>query len=109
MAKRAAPKETSLPLVFALVFFVLTTIAFGVMWYMQYSDQAGMPRRPHIEATLTIAGCSPCLSSGNACRMSSAGAKKFTSMIFRRTASLESAKCPKLPMPALFTSTSRPP
>src|SRR5262245_11947507 len=38
MAKRA-PKETSLPLVVALVFFVLTTIAFGVMWYMQYSDQ----------------------------------------------------------------------
>jgi hypothetical protein len=38
MAKRA-PKETSLPLVISLVFFVLTTIAFGVMWYMQYSDQ----------------------------------------------------------------------
>jgi len=38
MAKRA-PKETSTPLVVALVFFVLTTIAFGVMWYMQYSDQ----------------------------------------------------------------------
>ncbi len=38
MAKKAA-KETSLPLVISLVFFVLTTIAFGVMWYMQYSDQ----------------------------------------------------------------------
>jgi hypothetical protein len=38
MAKKAS-KETSLPLVFALVFFVLTTIAFGVMWYMQYQDQ----------------------------------------------------------------------
>jgi hypothetical protein len=38
MAKRA-PKETNLPVVVALVFFVLTTIAFGVMWYMQYSDQ----------------------------------------------------------------------
>ena len=38
MAKRAS-KETSLPLVISLVFFVLTTIAFGVMWYMQYSDQ----------------------------------------------------------------------
>lgn len=38
MAKRT-PKETSTPLIFALVFFVLTTIAFGVMWYMQYSDQ----------------------------------------------------------------------
>ena len=34
MAKRA-PKETSTPLVVALVFFVLTTIAFGVMWYMR--------------------------------------------------------------------------
>lgn len=38
MAKKAA-KETSLPLVISLVFFVLTTITFGVMWYMQYSDQ----------------------------------------------------------------------
>ncbi len=38
MAKKA-PKETSLALVISLVFFVLTTIAFGVMWYMQYSDQ----------------------------------------------------------------------
>ena len=38
MAKRA-PKETNLPLVISLVFFVITTIAFGVMWYMQYSDQ----------------------------------------------------------------------
>lgn len=38
MAKKA-PKETSLPLVISLVFFVLTTIAFGVMWYMQFSDQ----------------------------------------------------------------------
>src|SRR5262249_8787826 len=37
MAKK--PQETSLPLVVALVFFVLTTIAFGVLWYMQYSDQ----------------------------------------------------------------------
>jgi len=38
MAKKA-PKETSTPLIIALVFFVLTTIAFGVMWYMQFSDQ----------------------------------------------------------------------
>jgi hypothetical protein len=38
MAKRAA-KETSTPLIVALVFFVLTTITFGVMWYMQFSDQ----------------------------------------------------------------------
>jgi hypothetical protein len=38
MAKRVA-KETSTPLIVALVFFVLTTIAFGVMWYMQFSDQ----------------------------------------------------------------------
>lgn len=37
MAKKS--KETSTPLVFALVFFVLTTIAFGVMWYLAYSDQ----------------------------------------------------------------------
>jgi hypothetical protein len=37
MAKKAA-KETSTPLVFALVFFVLTTIAFGVMWYMGMAD-----------------------------------------------------------------------
>jgi len=40
MAKKAAAgKETSLPLILALVFFVLTTIAFGVMWYMQFADQ----------------------------------------------------------------------
>src|SRR5262245_6964409 len=38
MAKRVA-KETSTPLVVALVFFVLTTITFGVLWYMEYSDQ----------------------------------------------------------------------
>lgn len=38
MAKRAT-KETSTPLIVALVFFVLTTITFGVLWYMQYSDQ----------------------------------------------------------------------
>jgi prefoldin subunit 5 len=37
MAKK--PKETSTPLVFALVFFILTTVAFGVMWYLAYSDQ----------------------------------------------------------------------
>jgi hypothetical protein len=37
MAK-SKPKETSVPLIFALVFFVLTTIAFGVMWYLSYSD-----------------------------------------------------------------------
>jgi len=40
MAKKAAPgKETSLPLILALVFFVLTTITFGVLWYMQFADQ----------------------------------------------------------------------
>jgi hypothetical protein len=37
MAKK--PNEPSLPLILALVFFVLTTIAFGVMWYMTYSEQ----------------------------------------------------------------------
>ncbi|MBA4186658.1 MAG: hypothetical protein C0467_01430 [Planctomycetaceae bacterium] len=40
MAKKAAAtKETSMPLVFALVFFVLTTIAFGVLWYMEFADR----------------------------------------------------------------------
>jgi hypothetical protein len=34
----AKSKETSTPLISALVFFVLTTIAFGVMWYLAYSD-----------------------------------------------------------------------
>jgi hypothetical protein len=38
MAKKTA-KETSLPLVISLVFFVLTTITFGVLWYTTYSDQ----------------------------------------------------------------------
>lgn len=37
MAKSKS-KETSVPLIFALVFFILTTIAFGVMWYLAYSD-----------------------------------------------------------------------
>lgn len=37
MAK-AKSKETSVPLIFALVFFILTTIAFGVMWYLAFSD-----------------------------------------------------------------------
>ena len=36
MAKKA--KETSTPLVFSLVFFILTTIAFGVMWYLSFSE-----------------------------------------------------------------------
>jgi hypothetical protein len=39
MAKKPG-RESSVPLVLALVFFVLTTIAFGVLWYMQYSEQA---------------------------------------------------------------------
>lgn len=39
MAKSKSKGETNLPLIIALVFFVLTTIAFGVLWYMQYSDQ----------------------------------------------------------------------
>lgn len=38
MAKKPG-KETSVPLILALVFFVLTTIAFGVLWYMQFSEQ----------------------------------------------------------------------
>jgi hypothetical protein len=38
MAKKPG-KETSVPLILALVFFVLTTITFGVMWYMQFSEQ----------------------------------------------------------------------
>lgn len=37
MAKSKS-KETSIPLIFALVFFILSTIAFGVMWYMSYSE-----------------------------------------------------------------------
>ncbi|QJW94123.1 hypothetical protein [Frigoriglobus tundricola] len=32
------PKETNVPLIFALVFFILTTIAFGVMWYLAFAD-----------------------------------------------------------------------
>lgn len=34
----AKTKEASTPLICALVFFVLTTIAFGVMWYLSHSD-----------------------------------------------------------------------
>ena len=36
MAKKA--KETNVPLIFALVFFILTSIAFGVMWYLSLAD-----------------------------------------------------------------------
>jgi hypothetical protein len=39
MAKKSSKETTNLPLVISLVFFVLTTIAFGVMWYMAYSEQ----------------------------------------------------------------------
>ncbi len=40
MAKKAASgKETSMPLVFALVLFVLSTITFGVLWYMEFADR----------------------------------------------------------------------
>ncbi|HEX4611935.1 MAG TPA: hypothetical protein VH092_27310, partial [Urbifossiella sp.] len=38
MAKKPA-KETSLPVVVSLVFFVLTTIGLGVFVYVLYSDQ----------------------------------------------------------------------
>ena len=34
----ARKKETNVPLILALVLFILTTIAFGVMWYLSYSD-----------------------------------------------------------------------
>jgi hypothetical protein len=37
MAKSKS-KETSVPLIFALVFFILTTITFGVMWYLSLAD-----------------------------------------------------------------------
>lgn len=39
MAKKSAKETTNLPLVISLVFFVLTTIAFGVMWYLAHSEQ----------------------------------------------------------------------
>ncbi|MDB5313514.1 MAG: hypothetical protein JWO38_7716 [Gemmataceae bacterium] len=39
MAKTRAAKETSLPVIIALVFFVLTTIGLGVFVYVLYSDQ----------------------------------------------------------------------
>jgi hypothetical protein len=38
MAKKAA-KETSMPLVIALILFVLTTIAFGVLWYTEFAEK----------------------------------------------------------------------
>lgn len=40
MAKKAASgKETSVPLVIALVFFVLMSVTFGVLWYMEYAER----------------------------------------------------------------------
>ena len=67
----------------------------------EYSVQAGMPRRPHIEATLTMAGCRPWRSTGMARRISSAGAKKLTSMTCRRISSVQSAKWPEAPDPGI--------
>ena len=48
------------------------------------ASRPASPRRPHIEATLTMAGCRPCVRIGMAERISSAGAKKLTSMTCRR-------------------------
>src|SRR5439155_1463379 len=74
----------------------------------EYSDHAGIALRPHMEATLTMAGCSPLVRIGMARRISSAGAKKLTSMICRRISSVEFAKYAQLAMPALLIRTSRP-
>ena len=38
MAKKPV-KEASTALILATVFFVLTTIAFGVMWYMEFAEK----------------------------------------------------------------------
>ncbi|MFM8274963.1 MAG: hypothetical protein ACKODX_21890 [Gemmata sp.] len=49
----AKSKETSVPLIFALVFFVLATIAFGVMWYLSFSDmETHVAARKKAEADL---------------------------------------------------------
>src|SRR5437773_692394 len=39
MAKTRQAKETSLPVIIALVFFIVTTIGLGVFVYVLYSDQ----------------------------------------------------------------------
>jgi hypothetical protein len=44
MAK-SVPKESSTPVIVALVFFVLTTIAFGVLWYMEYSERGAVAQQ----------------------------------------------------------------
>ncbi|MBA4067365.1 MAG: hypothetical protein C0501_27380 [Isosphaera sp.] len=54
MAKKVA-KETSTPLIVALVFFVLTTIAFGVMWYMEYAERENNAAKVKAEADKTKA------------------------------------------------------
>jgi hypothetical protein len=41
MAKTKTKKDSTLPLVIALVFFVITTIAFGIMWYTTNDQIAG--------------------------------------------------------------------
>ena len=70
----------------------------------------GNPLRPEIDATFRIAG-SPAdfVKEGKHKRAISAGTKKLISMIRRRTSSLEVLNSPKLQMPALLISTSKPP
>ena len=75
----------------------------------EYSGHAGIPRRPHIDDTFTMAGSFPFVRCGIAKWINSAGARKLTSMTRRLISSVESAKWPQLATPALFTSTSRPP
>ena len=62
----------------------------------EYSGQAGMARRPHIDDTFTMTGSFPLVRCGIASRISSTGAKKLTSITWRITDSSELAKCPQL-------------
>ena len=57
----------------------------------------------------TTAGVTPRRSNGRQTRVVSVRPKKLTSMIARSRSGPTSAKWPVAPMPALFTSTSRPP
>jgi hypothetical protein len=62
MAKKVA-KETSTPLIVALVFFVLTTIAFGVMWYMEYAERENNAAKAEAERKKTTAANSAAKSA----------------------------------------------
>ena len=69
----------------------------------------GMPRWPRIELMLTMIGCRPSFSRGNAERVISSSEKKFSSISRRARCGSALSKSPSAPAPALLTRISSPP